>query len=271
VATFSILGDLVQNVGGTDTQLHTLVGPDGDSHAYIPLPNDAVALAEADLVFENGLGFETWLDQLYESAASQAQRVVVTTDIAPGQINVGEEAGETDPHVWQDVTYAMTMVNTIRDSLVAADSTNAADYQANATAYLAQLQRLDDDIKERVATLPADDRKLVTNHDALGYFAARYGFEVVGTAFGSISTEGGGPSASDMAALIEEVKSAGVPTIFTENIENSDVINQVALEAGVKVGEPLYTDALGAPGTEGETYLKMMRHNLQAIVAGLQR
>ena len=271
VATFSILGDLVHNVAGDRVELHTLVGPDGDTHAYLPSPADAAALAEADLIFENGLGFESWLPDLYEAAASRAQRVVVTEGVVPGVIAIGEEAGETDPHAWQDVTYAMAMVAIIRDALAAVDPAHAAEYRANATAYQAQLQQLDEDIQAQVATLPAERRKLVTNHDALGYFATRYGFTVVGNALGSISTEGGGPSAAELATLIEEVKTAGVPTIFTENVENSDVISQVAREAGVTVGAPLYTDALGTPGSEGDTYLKMMAHNAAAIVSGLSR
>jgi zinc/manganese transport system substrate-binding protein len=269
VATFSILGDLVKNVAGDRVDLHILVGPDADTHTFEPNPADGTALAEAQVIFENGLGFESWLDNLYASSGSKAKRVVVTQGITPGSITIGDEAGEIDPHAWQDVSYAMTMVTIIRDTLVAEDAANAETYKANADAYLKQLQELDDSIKQQVASLPAGRRKLVTNHDALGYFAKRYGFELVGNALGS-STEGSEPSAAEIVALIEEVKGAGVPTIFTENVENSKVIEQVAQEAGVVVGQPLYTDALGQPGTDGDSYLKMMRHNVEAIVAGLK-
>jgi zinc/manganese transport system substrate-binding protein len=270
VATFSILGDLVQAVAGDNIQLHTLVGPDGDTHTYEPIPADGVALAQANLIFENGLGFEIWLDKLYTAAGSKARRVMVTTGVTPGKIAIGDAVGETDPHAWHDVTYSMGMVNIIRDTLAAQDPAHAATYQSNAAAYLKQLQDLDGYIQQQSNSLPAERRKLVTNHDALGYFARRYGFQVIGDVLGSVSTEASQPSAAEIAKLIDEIKSANVPAIFTENIENSAVINQVAQEAGVKVGPPLYTDALGKPGTTGDSYLKMMRYNIDTIVAALK-
>ena len=270
VATFSILGDLVRAVAGDNVQLHTLVGPDGDTHTYEPIPADGVALAQANLVFENGLGFEIWLNKLYTASGSTARRVMVTTGVTPGKIAIGGEAGSTDPHAWQDVTNAMSMVGIIRDSLAAQDPTHAAAYQANAAAYLKQLQELDAYIQQQATTLPAERHKLVTNHDTLGYFAARYGFQVMGDVLGSVSTEASEPSAAEIARLIDEIKGAQVPAIFTENIENAAVIRQVAQEAGVTVAPPLYTDALGKPGTAGDSYLKMMRYNIDAIVAALK-
>lgn len=270
VATFSILGDLVRNVAGDRIELVTLVGPDGDTHAFEPSPSDSQTLAEADLIFENGLGFEAWMDSLYAASASTAQRVVVTRGVQPGKITVGDEAGETDPHAWQDVTYAMGMVSVIRDALAQQDPANSAAYQSNAQAYLKQLQDLDDYLKQQVETLPASRRKLVTNHDALGYFAKRYGFEVIGNVLGSLSTEAGEPSAADLARLSDEIRGAQVPAIFTENIENSKVIEQIAQEAGARVAPPLYTDALGPAGSAGETYLEMMRYNVDTIVAALK-
>ena len=270
VATFSILGDLVHVVGGDNVQLHTLVGPDGDTHTYEPIPADGVALAQASLIFENGLGFEVWLNKLYTASGSAAKRVVVTTGVTPGKITIGGEAGSTDPHAWQDVTHVMSMVAIIRDSLAAQDPSHAAAYQANAAAYSKQLQDLDLYIQQQANTLPAGRRRLVTNHDALGYFAARYGFQVLGDVLGSVSTEASEPSAAEIARLIDEIKGAQVPAIFTENIENAAVIRQVAQEAGVTVAPPLYTDALGKPGTAGDTYLKMMRYNIDTIVAALK-
>lgn len=270
VATFSILGDLVKNVGGNAIDLRVLVGPDADTHTFEPSPADGSALADATLIFENGLGFERWLDGLYSASGSQAQRVVVTPNVTPGVIPIGDEAGETDPHAWQDVGYAIGMVEIIRDTLVKADPAQAATYTKNADAYLAQLKDLDGYIVSETGLIATDKRKLVTNHDALGYFAKRYGYEIVGTALSSISTEASDPSAAQLVKLVNEVKGAGVRTIFTENVENSKVIAQVASEAGVTVGAPLYTDALGTPGSDGETYLKMMRHNIEAIVVGLR-
>jgi zinc/manganese transport system substrate-binding protein len=270
VATFSILGDLVQQVGGDLVELRTLVGPDGDAHTFEPAPADAVSLAQADIIFENGLDFEPWLDRVYTASGSQAERVAVTDGVTPGQIAAGDEAGSIDPHAWQDVTATLSMVELIRDALAAADPPHAAAYQANAAGYLATLQTLDSDIQQMVDTLPAERRRLVTNHDALGYFARRYGFEILGDALGSISTEASAPSAAQLASLVEEIKAAGVPAIFTENVENSAVIRQVAQEAGVVVAPPLYTDALGLPGTAGDSYLKMMRYNAETIVAALK-
>jgi zinc/manganese transport system substrate-binding protein len=270
VATFSILGDLVQTVGGDNVQVHTLVGPDGDTHTYEPIPADGVALAQASLIFENGLGFEPWLNKLYTASSSTAPRVVVTTGVTTRTIAIGDAAGQTDPHAWQDVTDAMGMVTIIRDTLAAQDPAHAAAYQTNAGAYLKQLQDLDSYIQQQSNSLPASRRRLVTNHDSLGYFARRYGFQVMGDVLGSVSTEASEPSAAEIAKLIDEIKGANVPAIFTENIENAAVINQVAQEAGVKVAPPLYTDALGKPGTPGETYLKMMRYNIDTIVAALK-
>lgn len=271
VATFSILGDLVQNIAGDKIELRTLVGPDADTHTFEPSPADGAALAEAQIVFENGLGLEAWLNDLYVSSGSQAKRVVVTASITPDTFSIGAEAGEIDPHVWQNPIYTLEMVKSIRDALISVDGPNAAIYTANAENYLTQLNELDQSIAAQVDSLPDSKRKLVTNHDALGYFAARYGFEIVGTALGSISTEAGEASAADLARLVEEVKSAGVPVIFTENVENSKIIEQVASEAGVVVGPPLYTDALGQPDTEGDSYLNMMRYNAATIVTALSR
>lgn len=270
VATFSILGNLVQNVGGDKIELRVLVGPDADTHTFEPSPADGAALTDASVVFEDGLGFESWLSDLYSASGSKAKRVVVTKGVTPGVIAIGDEVGKTDPHAWQDVAYVINMVTIIRDTLASEDPANAEAYKNSADPYLKQLSDLDQYIKDQVATLPLERRKLVTNHDALGYFAKRYGFEIIGNAISSVSTEAGDPSAEQIARLVDEVKSANVPAIFTENIENSKIIEQVARESGVVIGQPLYTDALGQPGSEGDTYLKMMRHNIDAIVSGLK-
>jgi zinc/manganese transport system substrate-binding protein len=292
VATFSILGDLVQNVGGAKIDLHILVGPGGDTHTFEPSPNDSVALVEAQLIFENGLGFETWLDDLYTASGSQAPRVVVTEGLEPIAIAEGgheehsehvaerehEESvegnehhhGEFDPHVWYDVTNVIHEVETIRDALVAADPTNTKTYRANAEAYLARLKELDTWIIAEVEKLPEDRRKLVTSHDTFNYFAKRYGFEVVGSGLGS-TTEASDPSAAEVVSLVEEIKGAGVSAIFAENVSNPKLMEQIAGEAGVTLGPELYTDALGQPGSAGDTYLKMMRYNVTALVTALSQ
>jgi ABC-type Zn uptake system ZnuABC Zn-binding protein ZnuA len=172
--------------------------------------------------------------------------------------------------VWHDAANAIVMVENIRDALVSADPANAALYEANATSTIARLQALDAWVRQQVATLPQERRKLVTSHDTFGYFAAAYGFEILGTALGSLSTEAGDPSARAIGQLVEEIKSAGVPAIFAENVANPDLMASIAAEAGVELAPTLYTDALGPPGSPGETYEGMMRSNVTTIVDALR-
>lgn len=272
IATHSILGDWVSAVGGEAIHLSVLVPAGGDAHTFAPTAADSVALAEADLLFENGLGFETWLDDVYAASASQAKRIVVTDAIEP--LAAAEEAGHADeqgafdPHAWHSVANAIQMVKAIREALMQTDPANAALYQANAEVYLAQLQELDAWIFEQAKSLPADRRKLVTTHDTFGYFAARYGFEIVGTLLPT-TTEGASPSAQAVAELVEAVRAAHIPAVFAENVSANSLLAQVANEAGVKVVATLYTDALGPIGSEGETYLKLMRFNVTTIVKAL--
>lgn len=433
VATYSILGDLVNNVAGDAIDLTVLVGPGGDAHTYQPTPLDSAALAQADLLVENGLEFESWIEDLYTASGSQAARVlasakitplpaaeehghsaeeghseehghsdalahacghfddnptavtaapdqnaasvaipddhtrydialsggqgfvaisrdadaevnfylgvdtpfvllrngapltveavtpiaegcdavkmVYTYDLAPGDYTVqfgpgavdsvtlvwetggehshgdaghsdeekdaahedehGHSHGEFDPHIWHDPNNAKLMVEVIRDALVSADPANAAVYQANAAAYLGELTELDAFITAEVAKLPAERRKLVTTHDTFGYFAERYGFEVVGTALGSVSTEAADPSAGALADLVLQIRAAGVPAIFAENIANPTLMETIAREAGVQLAPTLYTDALGEPGSAGATYIEMVRANVTTIVTAL--
>jgi len=287
VATYSILGDMVQNVGGEAIELKVLVGRDGDVHTFEPTPQDGVALKDAQVIFENGLEFEAWLDELYAASNAQAVRAAVSDGIEPLAASVeGEhhaeheeqeahseeehEHGEFDPHIWHSAANAAQMVKNIQNALSAVDPANAAVYQANAEKYLTEIAALETYIKEQVNTLPAERRKLVTTHDTLGYFARDYGFEIVGTALGSISTESGDPAADELAELVNDIKLAGVPSIFAENVANEKLMSQMAVEAGVKLAPMLYTDALGPSGSAGETYLKLMRYNVETIVEALK-
>jgi zinc/manganese transport system substrate-binding protein len=285
VATYSILGDLVENVGGENIEMTTLVGPNGDAHTFEPSPSDSAELSEAKVVFENGLGFETWLDDLYESSGSEARRVVATRNVEPLPIGGGEahsheddadelgaeeghEHGEFDPHVWHDVANAMTMVRTIREALIEADPRNAEAYRANAERYLSELEELDAEVTEKAESVPQERRILFTSHDTFGYFAERYGFEV-DTALASVSTEASDPSAGETAEIVEEIEASGVPAVFVENVSNPDVMERIAQEAGVEIAPPLYTDALGEPGSEGGTYVEMERYNATTIAEAL--
>lgn len=284
VATFSILGDWVTQVGGDRVEVVTIVPAGGDAHTFDPSPDQVASIAEADLIFEIGAGFETWLDDMYAASGSDAQRVAVSdgldligaTEEGHEDEHAGEaspeaeyEEGELDPHIWGDVSNAVASVETIRTALGSADGANTATYDANAAAYAAELTELDAFIRSEVDKLPEDRRKLVTSHDTFGYFARAYGFEVIGTALNSLTTESSDPPAGEIAALVEEIKTAGVPAIFAENISNTDLMEAIADEAGVSLAPPLYTDALGEPGSEGATYILMMRYNATTIVTAL--
>ncbi|MCU0496798.1 MAG: zinc ABC transporter substrate-binding protein [Anaerolineae bacterium] len=487
VATYSILGDIVQNIAGDQIELTVLVGPDGDSHVYEPTPQDAIVLSEADLIFENGLEFETWLDDLYEASGSTATRIVVSEGIEPlafeeheeheehehegdhdhmeapttleawqgefmsassfgvdalqpgweaviattpelttedlntywqmtnvtsfdtfsvngdrvtfghsdgdltctyafvethpipqvegetwsifdtteatcldagyqylllNPIHAAEEGsiphfhmsygsgdletlieengvffpslypvgttaadiilvyeanarplgiyvagvvgreiaitdeemammseeedhdhdhehGEFDPHIWHDPNNGIVMTENIRDALIELDPTNAAEYETNAEAYIAELTALDEYIRSQVTLIPEANRILVTSHDTFGYFAEEYGFEVLNV-LGSISTEAADPGAGEIAELAVEIEESGIPAIFAENITNPDLIEQVADEAGVQVAPALYTDALGQLGTPGESYISMLRYNIDTITEALR-
>jgi zinc/manganese transport system substrate-binding protein len=285
VATYSILGDLVENVGGESVRLTTLVGPNGDAHTFEPAPSDNAELAEAGVIFENGLGFEPWLDDLYASSGSEARRVAVTRNVGTRPVaaeahadeHAGEEHGsegpgarETDPHVWHDVSNAVVIVKSVRDALSEADPGNAGAYEHNAGRYISELEALDADVRRQVGAIPEENRVLFTSHDTFGYFAARYGFEV-DTALASASTETGDPSAGETAELVEEVEASGVPAIFGENVSDPGVMEGIAAEAGVELAPPLYTDALGEPGSEGGTYVRMVRYNVSTMAEALRR
>jgi zinc/manganese transport system substrate-binding protein len=294
VATNSITGDLVRNVAGDRADVTVLVAANGDSHTYEPTPADANAIASADLVFENGLGLEPWLDDVFDASGSSSTRVVVTQQIIPLRVadepqfdnaadatpvdgdpatrTVSSEPveGEFDPHVWFDVANVKLMVAAIETALVAADAANADAYHTNAASYQTQLDTLDRFVLDQVATLPESNRKLVTSHDTFAYFAQRYGFQIVGTALPSITTESADPSAAEIAQLVDDIEAAGVAAIFPENVSNPALLDQIASEAGVTVGPPLFTDALGAPDSEGGTYLDMITYDVTAIVTALQ-
>lgn len=282
VATFSVLGHLVEQIGGDVVEVRTLVGPGGDVHTFEPSPADSANFAGALLIVENGVGLEPWLDRLYSASRSRAERLAVADGLPLLKLG-GEEddkagqagphghdhaSGEFDPHVWQDPARVILVVAAIRDALSTADPANAATYTANAARYTTELEQLDAWAVSQVALVPAERKKLVTNHEAFAYFADRYGFQVVGTAL-PLSTEASDPSAGEIAELVEKIKAAGVPVIFAENASNPRLMRQIAGAAGVQVAT-LY-DVLGEPGTPGATYVSMVQYNVSTIVSGLTR
>jgi zinc/manganese transport system substrate-binding protein len=276
VATFSVLSDLVENVAGDEVELTTVVGADGDAHTFEATPSDGRALAEADLVFLNGLGFEPWMYGLYESAGSEARLVAVAEGVDLLRSREDHEEGEPeqedtefDPHVWLDPNNTIIMVRTIRDALVEADPENAEVYRENAAAYIAELEELDAEISARVERIPEGNRKLVTGHQVFGYFAERYGFEVSGAAISSLTTEAADPSAGAFARLADRIEDEEVPAIFPErSTTDRRIMERLAREADVELAPPLFTDALSENGV-GDTYTGMMRYNARTITDAL--
>jgi zinc/manganese transport system substrate-binding protein/manganese/iron transport system substrate-binding protein len=277
IATTTQIGDFARQVGGDRIQLTVLLKPNQDAHDFELAPSQVRAIAGADLVLVNGLGLDAFVEKALES--SQADEVVVSEGIATmegGEEGEAEHAGEDedehgnqDPHVWFAVANAVTMVENIRDALSGADAANAATYAGNATRYLAELQALDASIKQQAAQVPAACRKLVTNHDVLGYYAEAYGFEAIGSVIPSTSSQASA-SAADVAAIVRRIEAEGVPAIFAEASINPDLIRQVGREAGVKVVDDLYGDSLGPSGSDGATYVKMMQANTKKIVDALK-
>lgn len=269
VATYSILGDWVQTIGGDEIELTVLVGREGDAHTYEPTPRDSVALAEADILFQNGLGFEVWLDRLFQASNSAARRVVVTENIKPRELVVSDSRTEIDPHVWHLPENAMVMVQSITTALEQADPTHSDQYRDRQNSYNDELKELDLWISQETATIADDRRKLVTTHDTFGYFADRYGFEVL-SVLGSVSSDSSDPSAGQVAEIIDRIRVLKIPAIFAENIINPKLTLKIAEESGVKIVPTLYTDALGPADSPGNDYLGLMRFNVKSIVEALR-
>ncbi len=268
VATINILADLVSQVAGDRVEVVSLIPVGGDPHTYEPVPKDVQKVAESQLVFTNGLGLEKWLEELIENAGGRQVTVVLTRGLRPAIQTEGRYRGDPDPHLWMDPMFAKKYVENARDALVRFDPEGRATYERNAARTLRELDALHAWIQERVARIPPHRRKLVTTHDAFRYFGQRYGFRVVGTIWG-ISTEDE-PSAQEIARLVDRIRAEGVPAVFVETTINPKLMERVAREAGVRVGEKLYGDSLGPPGSEANTYGKMMRHNVRAIVEALR-
>jgi zinc/manganese transport system substrate-binding protein len=263
VASFSILGDFVRNVGGDSVNVTTLVGPDGDAHVYVPTPADAKRVADARLVFVNGFGLEGWLSRLVKSAGGKAAVVTATSGITP--LKLGSDA---DPHAWQSVANAKIYVTNIRDALVAADSANAEAFKSNASAYLAKLDALDREVREAVAQIPPDRRKVISTHNAFGYFAAAYGVEFIAPL--GVSTESEA-SARDIAGIITQIRAAKIPAVFLENISDPRLMGRISAETGARVGGTLYSDSLTAEKGDSPTYIAMVRHNIKALTSALSQ
>lgn len=281
VASFSILGDMVRQVGGDAVAVTTLVGPDGDAHVYQPSPADAKAVAEADVVILNGLGFEPWGDKLVKASGTKAAVAKAAQGVKPRQMEAEEEhehghdhgkdehghGGKvTDPHAWQDLANGKLYVANIAKALTAARPAEAAAIAARADAYAKRLTELDAWVRAELGSIPKAGRKIITGHDAFGYFGAAYGVTFLAPV--GISTEAE-PTPKDVAKLVRQMKAEKVKAVFVENMSDPRLVEQLAKDAGGVVGGTLYADALSAADGPAATYEAMFRHNVTALKAAL--
>ena len=292
VATFSILGDMVKRIGRDRVAVTTLVGADGDAHVYQPVPADARAVSQAEILVFNGLAFEGWLGRLVEASEFDGLRVVATDGIEAIRLDGDDDHdddhgdeddhaakddhdddhddahdhGAFDPHAWQDIANAVIYVDNITAALAKTDPANASTYYGNRATYVAEMQALDADIRRKVAELPEDKRTIVTAHDAFEYFSEAYGLNFV--APHGISTESA-PSAANVAALIRQIREEGIAAVFVETLSDQRLLKQIADETGASIGGTLYSDALSGPDGPASTYLDMMRHNSSTLADAL--
>ena len=265
VATFSILGDMVKNVGGDRIALTVIVGPNSDTHVYEPTPADAKALAGADLVFLNGLGFEGWMPRLVRSSGYKGTMAVASEGVKPRSM-VDDGKKITDPHAWQDLSNGKTYVANIAKALSLADPAGAEAYRANAAAYTKKIEDMDAWVKEEFAKIPREERRMITSHDAFGYFGQAYGLTILAPIGYSTEAEA---SAQNVGKLIRQIKKEKVKALFIENMSDPRIIERIAKDAGVRAGGELYSDALSAPGESGATYLDMFKNNITKMVAAM--
>jgi zinc/manganese transport system substrate-binding protein len=285
VTSFSILADMTKQVGGDRIALRSIAGPDQDAHGFQPKPSDAAGLANAALVIRNGLGFEGWLDRMIRSSGFKGRLVTTTEGITPRMMEAhghhGHDHGGAgrrqnhsvgprrvpDPHAWQDVGLGQHYVRNITTGLIAADPAGEALYRRNAEAYAARLAALDQWVRAEVAKVPEARRKIVTSHDAFGYFGATYGVRFLAPQ--GVSTEAE-PSAAEVGRLIRQIRAENITALFMENMSNSATLQRIAQETGVRVRGRLFADALSAESGPAPSYEAMFRHNLSLMVPAMR-
>ncbi|HEX4570869.1 MAG TPA: metal ABC transporter substrate-binding protein [Dongiaceae bacterium] len=267
VASFSVLGEIVQEVAGDRAVVHTLVGPDGDAHSFEPTPNDAKTLGSADLVIVNGLGLEKWMERLIEASGYKGIVAVASRGVHP-RLMEEEGTSATDPHAWQDLANGRLYVRNVADALATADPADAAYFNARAKSYDATLSALDAWVRAEIAQVPAAKRRVITTHDAFGYFGAAYG--VTFLAPEGISTDAE-PTAGGLAKLIDQVRREKIKALFLENITSPQLMQTIAQETGVPLGGSLFSDALSPPDGPAPTYVDMFKNNLPKLVDGMEK
>lgn len=281
VATTSIIADFVRNVGGERVEVKSLVAPGSDAHVYSPSPADAKTIADARIVVANGLGLEGWLSRLVKASGTKATQIVATKGIKPieadddhghkeqghkGHDKKSKHVESFDPHAWQSVANVKIYVANIRDALIAADPASKGVYEANASAYITRLDALDVEIRLALGRIPEERRKVITTHDAFGYYAQAYGLTFIAPQ--GVSTEAE-ISAKDIARIITQIKKLKIPAVFLENVADPRLMQRISAESGAKIGGTLYSDALSDDKGPASTYLDMMRHNLRQFGAAL--
>jgi zinc/manganese transport system substrate-binding protein len=274
VATFSVLGDMVRTIAGDGVALTIVVGGDGDTELYQPTPADARTLAEAKLLVMNDINpeFETWLDGLIRQSGFKGTKLVasrgakIITEAEEEGHDVGTGAPKSDQHAWHDLANGAIYARNIGEGLAKADPANANGYKARADAYIAEIKKLDAWAKAEIAEVPKAKRKVITSHDGFEYLGKAYGIKLI-PARGWVNDKEA--SADDLARLVKQIRQDKVKAIFVENMNDPRVIERVAQEAGAAIGGTLYSDALSKPGGEADTYLKMMRHNIEALKTGM--
>ncbi len=264
IASFSIIADMARNVAGDAIEVQTLIPQGADAHTYEPTPADAKRIAQARVVLANGLGFETWLPKLVKASRNRAWVVEVSKDVQP----IRAANGTADPHAWQDVGNAILYVQAIRDALLIADPQNEAAYRKNAGHYIEKLTELDAWARAQIAAIPEQERRAITSHDALGYFAKAYGITFIPAQ--GISTEGD-ITAKAMATLIDQLREQSVKAIFLENMGNPRVIEQLARDANTAIGGELFSDSFSEKTGPAGDYISMIKHNVNTIVSGIMK
>ena len=258
VATFSILADMAREVGGPAVEVSALVGPNADAHVYEPTPADVRRVARADVVVTNGLRFEGWINRLIASSGYRGKVVVASAGIVPLQLD-----GGADPHAWQNLANGQRYAETIRAALVAAAPRRSAEINERAAAYQERLIALDQDTRSRINALPESRRRVITSHDAFGYFAAAYGVRFIAPRGWTTGSE---PSAETVARIVRQARETQASALLVENISDPRLIERIAREAQVKVGGEIYSDALSPPGTAADTYIHMFEHNVRTLL-----
>ena len=273
VASFSILGDLTQRVGGDRVRVHTLVGRNADAHMYQPTPADAKTLAQAQLVVVNGFGFEGWLARLVKSSGYRGKVLTAASGVktlkkphGKGEKHGHHHDGDVDPHAWQDMGNALRYVDNIAQALSDADPAGKAVYQANAAQYKKDISQLDGELRKTLNAITPERRKVVTSHDAFAYFGQAYGIRFIAPVGVNSDAE---PSAAAVGRIIQQIRREKIPAVFMESISDTRLLERIRQESGARIGGTLYSDSLSSSDGPAASYLDMMRHNAQTVAKAL--